>query len=115
MWSLLPEIRAGRLGRDYFKSVSLRFILHGLFLMLATSFFFSSTSSINCAISPSDMDTSSLESESESEELDTQRYSKTNKFLRQNIQTLKGLWSCKIVMIAGIWIIITDFARIELQ
>lgn len=65
--------RRGRLDRDYFKNVSLRFIRHGLFLMLAISFFFSSTSSINRAISPSDMDSSSSESESESEELQTQR------------------------------------------
>lgn len=65
--------RGGRLDRDYFRSVSLRFIRHGLFLMLAISFFFSSTSSINRAISPSDMDSSESESESESEELQTQR------------------------------------------
>ena len=57
--------------RGYFKCVSLRFILHGLFLMLAISFFFSSTSSISRAISPSDMDSSSSsELDLESEELD---------------------------------------------
>lgn len=67
--------RGGRLGRDYFRTVSLRFIRHGLFLMFAISFFFSSTSSIKRAISPSDMDSSSSESESESEseELQTRR------------------------------------------
>lgn len=59
------------LERGYLSRTSLRFILHGLFLMVAISFFFSSTSSINRAISPSDMESSSSsESELESEELE---------------------------------------------
>lgn len=58
---------------DYLRCVSLLFILHGLFLMFAINFFFSSTSSMSRAISPSDMDSSSSSSEPEleSEELET--------------------------------------------
>lgn len=59
---------------DYLRCVSLLFILHGLFLMFAINFFFSSTSSMSRAISPSDMDSSSSsssESDLESEELET--------------------------------------------
>lgn len=67
----LAAAARGWRGRDYFRCVSLRFILQGLFLMVATSFFFSSTSSISRAISPSDMDSSSSASESESDELET--------------------------------------------
>lgn len=73
------ENRSGITG--YFKCVSLRFILHGLFLMVAISFFFSSTSSISRAISPSDMDSSSssFESELESDELEEKRQMETEK------------------------------------
>lgn len=50
----------------YLSNMSLLFIRHGLFLSVATSFFFSSTSSLRAAISPSDRDSSS-ESEEEEE------------------------------------------------
>lgn len=75
-WDVELETRTG--VRDYLRCVSLRFILHGLFLMVAISFFFSSTSSISRAISPSDMDSSSSsELELESEELEQNRQEET--------------------------------------
>lgn len=52
----------------YFRCTSLLFIRQGLFLIIAMTFFFSSTSSFSRSISPSDMDSSSesvLESVSE--------------------------------------------------
>lgn len=92
--------RGGRLGRDYFKSVSLRFIRQGLFLMLVISFFFSSTSSINWAISPSDIDSTSSESESESEELQTQN----ERLLRQLLITQTTAYKCPQVDVPFIFL-----------
>lgn len=82
-----PKLETRTHVRDYFRCVSLRFILHGLFLMVAINFFFSSTSSISRAISPSDMDSSSSsESELESEELEAKRGAR---LLEQRLCTLR--------------------------
>lgn len=79
--------------RDYFRCTSLRFILHGLFLMLAISFFFSSTSSISLAISPSDIDSSSSESVLESVELEEKREKGGSVFVKANT-CLNNLFHC---------------------
>ena len=56
----------------YLRSLSLLFMRHGLFLRVAISFFFSSTSSFREAISPSDRESSSPDSPEE-EELSQER------------------------------------------